>query len=49
MAGSSPISGEGPVGGTTELVADYIIDATGLDAKVNRNPLLQDMVDHYGL
>jgi pSer/pThr/pTyr-binding forkhead associated (FHA) protein len=34
--------------GTTELVADYIIDATGLDAKVNRNALLQDLVEHGG-
>jgi len=43
------ITGKGPLGGTTELLADYIIDATGLDAKVNRNPLLQDTVNHYGL
>lgn len=43
------IKGKGPIAGTTELVADYIMDATGLDAKVNRNPLLQDTVDHYGL
>lgn len=43
------VAGKGPIGGTTQLVADYIIDATGLDAKVNRNPLLQDMVDHHGL
>lgn len=43
------ITGKGPISGTTELVADYIIDATGLDAKVNRNPLLQETVNHYGL
>lgn len=43
------VAGKGPIGGKTELVADYIVDATGLDAKVNRNPLLQDMVDHHGL
>lgn len=43
------VTGKGPIGGKTELTADYIIDATGLDAKVNRNPLLQDMVDHHGL
>ncbi len=43
------IRAKGLVGGETQLVADYIIDATGLDAKVNRNPLLQDMVDHYAL
>jgi pSer/pThr/pTyr-binding forkhead associated (FHA) protein len=45
----SKITVKGLVGGETQLVADYIIDATGLDAKVNRNPLLQDMVDHYHL
>ncbi len=43
------VTGKGPIAGKTELIADYIIDATGLDAKVNRNPLLQDMVDHHGL
>jgi pSer/pThr/pTyr-binding forkhead associated (FHA) protein len=43
------IRAKGLVGGETQIVADYIIDATGLDAKVNRNPLLQDMVDHYAL
>lgn len=43
------VTGKGPIAGTTELIADYIVDATGLDAKVNRNPLLQDMVDHHGL
>ena len=43
------IRAKGLVGGETQIVADYIVDATGLDAKVNRNPLLQDMVDHYGL
>lgn len=43
------IAGKNPLSGTTELVADYIMDATGLDAKVNRNPLLQGTVDHYGL
>ncbi|MGI8857294.1 MAG: FHA domain-containing protein [Thermomicrobiales bacterium] len=43
------IRAKGLVGGETQLAADYIVDATGLDAKVNRNPLLQDMVDHYHL
>ncbi len=43
------IRAKGPFGGTTDLIADYIVDATGLDAKVNRNPLLQDTVNHYGL
>jgi hypothetical protein len=43
------VAGKGMIAGRTELTADYIVDATGLDAKVNRNPLLQDMVDHHGL
>lgn len=32
-----------------QLEADFIIDATGLDAKVNTNPLLNDLVTHYNL
>jgi hypothetical protein len=32
-----------------KLTADFIIDATGLDAKVNANPLLEDLVTHYNL
>lgn len=43
------IAAKGPIGGTTDLIANYIVDATGLDAKVNRNPLLQDTVNHYEL
>ncbi|MEA5582984.1 FHA domain-containing protein [Nodularia harveyana UHCC-0300] len=35
--------------GEMKLVADFIIDATGLDAKVNTNPLLEDLVQHYNL
>jgi pSer/pThr/pTyr-binding forkhead associated (FHA) protein len=35
--------------GEMKLVADFIIDATGLDAKVNANPLLKDLVKHYNL
>ncbi|MBD1870693.1 FHA domain-containing protein [Cyanobacteria bacterium FACHB-471] len=35
--------------GKTQLEADFIIDATGLDAKVNANPLLEDLVTHYDL
>jgi hypothetical protein len=32
-----------------QLEADFIIDATGLEAKVNTNPLLKDLVVHYNL
>jgi pSer/pThr/pTyr-binding forkhead associated (FHA) protein len=35
--------------GKIQLQADYIIDATGLDAKVETNPLLDDLVQHYRL
>jgi pSer/pThr/pTyr-binding forkhead associated (FHA) protein len=34
---------------TTILAADYIIDATGLDADVTASPLLNDLVKHYNL
>ncbi|MDY7022592.1 MAG: FHA domain-containing protein, partial [Cyanobacteriota bacterium] len=32
-----------------QLEADFIIDATGLDAQVQTNPLLDDLVTHYNL
>lgn len=35
--------------GEMKLTADFIIDATGLDAKVKTNPLLEDLVEHYNL
>jgi pSer/pThr/pTyr-binding forkhead associated (FHA) protein len=35
--------------GEMKLIADFIIDATGLDAKVNASPLLEDFVQHYNL
>lgn len=35
--------------GELRLEADFIIDATGLDAKVEVNPLLNDLVSHYNL
>jgi pSer/pThr/pTyr-binding forkhead associated (FHA) protein len=35
--------------GTRQLRADFIIDATGLDAKVTTNPLLDDLVNCYAL
>ncbi|BAZ39897.1 FHA domain protein [Calothrix sp. NIES-4101] len=34
---------------TLTLDADFIIDATGLDAKVEASPLLDDLVRHYHL
>lgn len=35
--------------GQMTLDADFIIDATGLDAKVEASPLLEDLVKHYNL
>ncbi|MBW4615176.1 MAG: FHA domain-containing protein [Desmonostoc vinosum HA7617-LM4] len=35
--------------GEMTLAADFIIDATGLDAKVDASPLLQDLVQHHNL
>ncbi|MBH8562049.1 FHA domain-containing protein [Nostoc sp. CENA67] len=35
--------------GEMNLAADFIIDATGLDAKVEASPLLNDLVKHYNL
>jgi pSer/pThr/pTyr-binding forkhead associated (FHA) protein len=35
--------------GEMKLAADFIVDATGLDAKVETNPLLDDLVKHYNL
>ncbi|WGV24900.1 FHA domain-containing protein [Halotia branconii] len=35
--------------GEMKLAADFIVDATGLDAKVEANPLLADLVKHYSL
>ncbi|MDZ8066574.1 MAG: FHA domain-containing protein [Nostoc sp. DedQUE08] len=35
--------------GVKKLFADFIVDATGLDAKVDANPLLADLVKHYNL
>jgi pSer/pThr/pTyr-binding forkhead associated (FHA) protein len=35
--------------GQITLDADFIIDATGLDAKVEASPLLDDLVKHYNL
>ncbi len=35
--------------GQMRLEADFIIDATGLDANVKASPLLNDLVSHYNL
>ncbi|MEH1871241.1 FHA domain-containing protein [Nostoc sp.] len=35
--------------GEIKLLADFIVDATGLDANVDANPLIADLVKHYNL
>jgi pSer/pThr/pTyr-binding forkhead associated (FHA) protein len=35
--------------GPIRLGASFIVDATGLDARVMANPLLRDLVEHHGL
>ncbi|MEH2421434.1 MAG: FHA domain-containing protein [Nostoc sp.] len=35
--------------GEMKLLADFIVDATGLDAKVDANLLIADLVKHYNL
>ncbi|MDX2214180.1 MAG: FHA domain-containing protein [Oculatellaceae cyanobacterium bins.114] len=35
--------------GKIQLQADFIIDATGMDAKVKNSPLLDDLISHYNL
>ncbi len=43
------IRGTGEIGEETHLIADYIIDATGLESGIDRHPLLMDMLDVYHL
>ncbi len=43
------LHGQGTIKDETRLWADFIIDCTGLEAEVERNSLLKDLVDHYDL
>ncbi len=43
------IRGKTAIEGVSHLVADFIIDATGLAAQLEYNPLLRDLVEHYRL
>jgi hypothetical protein len=43
------IQGKGGIQEQIRLVADFIIDCTGLEATINSNPLMQDFVDQYRL
>lgn len=40
---------KGQVAGQLIYTADFIIDATGLEAKANSNPLLADLIGKFGL
>ncbi|MFQ5615854.1 MAG: FHA domain-containing protein, partial [Anaerolineales bacterium] len=43
------VRGKTAIQGTTELITDFIIDATGMAARLESNPLLKDLVEHYSL
>jgi pSer/pThr/pTyr-binding forkhead associated (FHA) protein len=43
------IRGKTAIQGASQLLADYVIDATGLEATLDNNPLLKDLVAHYKL
>jgi pSer/pThr/pTyr-binding forkhead associated (FHA) protein len=43
------IKGKGGFTEESHLTTDFIVDCTGLEATVDSNPLLKDMVDHYRL
>ncbi|MCB0210978.1 MAG: FHA domain-containing protein [Anaerolineae bacterium] len=43
------IDGYGHFNENTELLADFIIDATGLNSSIDSHPLLKDMLDLYNL
>ncbi|MCB9098496.1 MAG: FHA domain-containing protein [Anaerolineales bacterium] len=43
------INGYGHFNENTELLADFIIDATGLNSSIDSHPLLKDMLDQYNL
>jgi hypothetical protein len=46
---STVIRGKTAIQGASSLLADFIIDATGLEATLDNNPLLKDLVAHYEL
>jgi hypothetical protein len=43
------IKGKGQIEEESRLVADFIIDCTGLEAKIETNPLLRDLLEHHNL
>ena len=43
------INSKGQVAGQLTYTADFIIDATGLEAKANSNPLLADLIGKFAL
>ncbi|MFZ0545790.1 MAG: FHA domain-containing protein [Candidatus Promineifilaceae bacterium] len=43
------IKGKGQIAEEARLVADFIVDCTGLEAKIEVNPLLRDLLEHHNL
>jgi pSer/pThr/pTyr-binding forkhead associated (FHA) protein len=43
------IKGKGQIEEEARLVADFIIDCTGLEARIETNPLLKDLLEHHNL
>lgn len=43
------IKGKSKIEEESRLVADFIIDCTGLEAKIETNPLLRDLLEHHNL
>ena len=43
------IKSNGVVKRGTQLLTDFIIDATGLESEIDKSPLLHDLVTHYDL
>jgi hypothetical protein len=43
------IKAKGQIEEEARLVADFIVDCTGLEAKIETNPLLKDLLEHHNL
>ncbi|MCI0395198.1 MAG: FHA domain-containing protein [Chloroflexi bacterium] len=43
------IGSNGQLEEETQLIADYVIDCTGLEASLGANPLLKDLLEHHRL
>jgi pSer/pThr/pTyr-binding forkhead associated (FHA) protein len=43
------VRGKGHIAGESRYRADFVIDATGLQSDISKNPLFKDIVEHYAL